>query len=1046
MMSTIQDAIKSVQDYGDQFKRTLERHRGFLGDGAGTVYVADRDGYVYVRHRQAESADITGSMEPEEVIYSRADIPPIEGYPVIFGRDMDTENFQILAHDSEQLLGWIFDKYIKDHHEQHEFNEYDTVWIQKQAILPLLVHPTSPASTLIKVYSGWYQWDTDWHYFETTTSAELSSYVPTAAGQARFLLICIDGETETLHYEAGDTFLEYIPPRDCEDRIPPPPDGKIPLAAIYLVVGETSLDWDIIYDVRLLFSGGGSMSTGSAPRDASYVTMGLNATLSDERVLVAGAGITLADGGAGGNATVGLDDHDHAGLAGGDGGIIPGTSVELPEIGTAAYDDVTDWFNTTQSAGCLSGGAITDNGDGTIDVAAGNGYIKTSDAHLGDTKFFDYPATAAPLVPVDNAKNWVYVDYSAGTPVAKITDDKAILNRNTMFTIARLYREGNTLHIIEKGQCAYNLSMRAHRNLVEIFHYQRGSGLATAEKNARYLTVTAGALYRGLNEILTSAIDTSLTGTSFTYYYRDGGGGWTTGTASQIDNVNYDDGDGVLGQVTVNQYGVFWVYVDFDSHLFVQYGQDSYKLAAAQDSLVPDPPDLLDGFAMLVARIIVKRNSANLKEIAYPWEEIFMPQAATDHNQLGNLQGGLGPDEYYHLDQTAYAELSGGLGGLLHNDLGGLQGGQANEYYHLTQAQHTSFTVVAGAGYALVSTGANVWAADQTPLWLGTHTWGSGLAIMPTDASGQDLGDATHRWDLHTQTVSFENLTAGNNSIVIPDGLADALHVIDNGGVPVEFLRLDTNANYFLVDPAGAGIKVGIGITGPKSPLEVATTTGGIGRIDVLRIAEGTDALNNIAGIAFSTRGDISDRYVKSAIFHKQAADGNWGLGSLVFAVDSNADAVDVAAGDEKMRITSAGKVGIDTTAPQELLQVSDWDTIGDHYLLIGSDGGSLYQQGIKLRAHSNAFGFTIEADDTSPAGLNILRHDNSVAGASALWITRSTGNVGIGCIPNSLMEWGFATEHLEFVDAGSAGATEQDWVEVEVGGVQGYIRVFAAK
>ena len=296
-MSTIQEAIQSVQDYGDNFTKALERHRGFLGDGDGTVYVADRDGYVYVRNRQAESADITGDMEPEEVIYARSDIPPIEGYPVIYGRDIDTEDFQLLATDSKQLLGWIFDKYIKDHHEQHEFNEYDTVWIQKQAMLPLLVYPTSPVSMTLNVHHGWYQWDTDWHFFETTTSSELSSYVPVQSGKARFLLICIDGETETLYYESGDTFIIFLPPKDCEDRIPPPPEGKIPLAAIYLPYGTISIDWDIIYDVRLLFSGGGSMSTGSAPRDAAYVTLAYNDTLSAERLLSAGHGIIVTDNG-----------------------------------------------------------------------------------------------------------------------------------------------------------------------------------------------------------------------------------------------------------------------------------------------------------------------------------------------------------------------------------------------------------------------------------------------------------------------------------------------------------------------------------------------------------------------------------------------------------------------------------------------------------------------------------------------------------------------------------------------------------------------------
>ena len=38
------------------------------------------------------------------------------------------------------------------------------------------------------------------------------------------------------------------------------------------------------------------------------------------------------------------------------------------------------------------------------------------------------------------------------------------------------------------------------------------------------------------------------------------------------------------------------------------------------------------------------------------------------------------------------------------------------------------------------------------------------------------------------------------------------------------------------------------------------------------------------------------------------------------------------------------------------------------------------------------------------------------------------------------------ATEDVTFVDAGSASATEQDWIEVTVGGATGYLRVYATK
>jgi hypothetical protein len=48
----------------------------------------------------------------------------------------------------------------------------------------------------------------------------------------------------------------------------------------------------------------GTSGGGGAPTDAEYVVMSADATLTDERVLTAGADIDIADGGAGGNATV----------------------------------------------------------------------------------------------------------------------------------------------------------------------------------------------------------------------------------------------------------------------------------------------------------------------------------------------------------------------------------------------------------------------------------------------------------------------------------------------------------------------------------------------------------------------------------------------------------------------------------------------------------------------------------------------------------------------------------------------------------------------
>ena len=55
-----------------------------------------------------------------------------------------------------------------------------------------------------------------------------------------------------------------------------------------------------VLEVTVASSAGG----GGAPTSASYVTLGTDATLTNERVLTAGANITVTDGGAGGPVTI----------------------------------------------------------------------------------------------------------------------------------------------------------------------------------------------------------------------------------------------------------------------------------------------------------------------------------------------------------------------------------------------------------------------------------------------------------------------------------------------------------------------------------------------------------------------------------------------------------------------------------------------------------------------------------------------------------------------------------------------------------------------
>ena len=88
-----------------------------------------------------------------------------------------------------------------------------------------------------------------------------------------------------------------------------------------------------------------------------------------------------------------------------------------------------------------------------------------------------------------------------------------------------------------------------------------------------------------------------------------------------------------------------------------------------------------------------------------------------------------------------------------------------------------------------------------------------------------------------------------------------------------------------------------------------------------------------------------------------------------------------------------AGKVGIGTESPLDELQIGNYT--GSNSLSITSADGANYAE-LKLREFNNNYGITFKLDSNLDI-LNILYHNNSTSGQSAMAISRTTGNVGIG-------------------------------------------------
>ena len=344
---------------------------------------------------------------------------------------------------------------------------------------------------------------------------------------------------------------------------------------------------------------------------------------------------------------------------------VKASEIPIPTMGSPAIDTIQEAISALWSAGKISGGKITDNGDGTISVSAGAGFIKATDSDTAELKSFEW-STDDSVALTDNSTNYIYIEYNAGTP--QVTASTSLpTDHNTNVLLGLVYRDGTDLHIVTAGQVISNYKEKTLFKDLEINgKFQRVKGIKISETGTRNFTITSGIVYAGLTKVNVPAFDSSGSDV-FTYYYRDGGTGWIKETGkTQIDNKYYDDGTGTLAELSDplgwrHYYGVHWVYQDIDGHVFVVYGQGNYSLTEAQNAQPPSTlPDIISSIGGLVGKIIIEKNASSFESIESAFDTPFVPSAVIEHNELAGIQGG-STDEYYHLTETEHAKVQNAL-------------------------------------------------------------------------------------------------------------------------------------------------------------------------------------------------------------------------------------------------------------------------------------------------------------------------------------------------------------------------------------------------
>lgn len=221
---------------------------GITINGQKTVEVPNRDGYVFVRLRGSQS---------ELIQAYNASVSPIYDLPVLLTRQGN--HYAVYGRDLEQYNNWGNTPYLPKHGTQHSFAPElglggDVTWIYSRQFVPMLAMPSGSAGAASLVVNPYIYRNPSDGSFEYIGNQGTSSFLPAkpSNNQARMVLLYWDLNLNTTGMITGSLFAEgstgtasitpYIPYMNDSE--------KIPLVAVRLVSGTTTLGWDNIYDVR----------------------------------------------------------------------------------------------------------------------------------------------------------------------------------------------------------------------------------------------------------------------------------------------------------------------------------------------------------------------------------------------------------------------------------------------------------------------------------------------------------------------------------------------------------------------------------------------------------------------------------------------------------------------------------------------------------------------------------------------------------------------------------------------------------------------------
>lgn len=315
-------------------------------------------------------------------------------------------------------------------------------------------------------------------------------------------------------------------------------------------------------------------------------------------------------------------------------------SDDLPiKLGTGSptVTDLEAYINNTGSSGFFTGGELSDGGAGTLNVAAGQGSIRTTADDNAQLVSFAWSASST-IAVTDNTTQYVFVD-DAGTITLNSNE---FLEAQDNLLLGLVTDEAGVIESV------YNLGVRLEESIGQAGRFLRRTqsvtydlrrgGLVFNETGTRNLTLSTGHLWFGRTDYTISALDTSVSG-SFDIYYRDGVGGFTKVAAqTQWPNTQYDDGTGTLNTLGVNRWASLWLYVEPDGDSVLLYGRVEHISEAAADTETEPAtkPNRLNAGSLLRSKVVFQ-NGASTGDFMTVVAAPFTTVSASDHPNLSSL-------------------------------------------------------------------------------------------------------------------------------------------------------------------------------------------------------------------------------------------------------------------------------------------------------------------------------------------------------------------------------------------------------------------------